>query len=105
MKSKSPTNRGRFLLLSAGAAATIGAGAWYWPNRWKHIVVHHSGGNFEDSSVPEQQFDALVSLTRRLMKDHGIPAAKVAFHGKIEGGSTKCPGRNFPFDKFRQAIA
>ena len=33
-------------MLAAAAGATAVAGAWYWPNRWKYIVVHHSAGDF-----------------------------------------------------------
>ena len=178
-QSRPRLKRRRFLVASAGVAAAIGACAWYWPNRWKHIVIHHSAGdfgtidflqevhrdrqsgdpidaipyhyvigngnglgmgeiasdwrqeydiwgthvsannmsknflgigicligNFEESEVPEQQFEALVTLTKSLMRGYDIPAGNVRFHGKIEGESTKCPGRNFPFERFRGAIA
>ena len=36
--------RRRFLTLAGTLGAAIGLGAWYWPNRWKYIVVHHSAG-------------------------------------------------------------
>lgn len=62
-------------------------------------------GNFEEKDVPARQFEALVSLTRNLMREHSIPAKNVGFHGLIEGESTKCPGRTFPYEKFSQAIA
>ncbi len=62
-------------------------------------------GNFEEKNVPAKQFESLVSLTKSLMREHTIPGRNVVFHGMIEGESTKCPGRNFPFDKFRNAIA
>jgi len=62
-------------------------------------------GNFEEKDVPAKQFEALVSLTRNLMREHAIPAENVGFHGMIEGESTKCPGRNFPLDRFSKAIA
>jgi N-acetyl-anhydromuramyl-L-alanine amidase AmpD len=62
-------------------------------------------GNFETSGVPEKQFQALVSLTKSLMSQYGIPPEHVDFHGMIEGESTKCPGGNFPVLELRQAIA
>jgi len=159
--------------------AAAGAGALYWPNRWRHIVIHHSAGdyatieflqavhrdrqpgalidaipyhyvigngngigmgeiasdrrrefniwgghvsannmarnflgigicvvgNFEKSDMPARQFEALVSFTNSLMRNHEIPPDNVEFHGMIDGESTKCPGRRFPFERFRKAIA
>ena len=61
-------------------------------------------GNFEETEVPEPQFDALVSLTRSLMSRYDIPRANVGTHGNIDGESTKCPGRLFPHDRFLAAI-
>lgn len=62
-------------------------------------------GNFEESEVPAKQFDALVILTKSLMYRYDIPLENVSGHGMIEGESSKCPGRKFPIDKFKQAIA
>ncbi|MES9990861.1 MAG: peptidoglycan recognition family protein [Candidatus Thiodiazotropha sp.] len=39
-------NRRKFLKTSAVSALLLGAGAIYWPHRWKYIVVHHSAGDF-----------------------------------------------------------
>ncbi|MEM9401547.1 MAG: peptidoglycan recognition family protein [Pseudomonadota bacterium] len=171
-------NRRRFLVTSGVTLAALGAGAVYWPGRWKYIVVHHSAGdfgtinflqqvhrdrqpgdpidaipyhyvigngnglamgevasdwrrdfniwgthlsannrqrnfsglgicligNFEVSTVPEPQFDALVSLTRALMSRYGIVAENVGTHGRTHGESTKCPGRHFPYARFQAAI-
>lgn len=62
-------------------------------------------GNFEFAPVPQAQFDTLIALTRALIEEHGIPAENVSGHGMIEGESTKCPGRNFPMDDFKRALA
>ena len=171
--------RRHFLLASGAIIGALGAGALYWPSRWKHIVIHHSAGNygtieflqevhrdrqggdpidaipyhyvighgnglgmgevasdwrqelniwgthvsannklrnflgigiclvgnFEETDVPVPQFAALVSLTKSLMRDYGITLENVEFHGKIRGESTKCPGKRFPFEQFRNAIA
>ncbi len=171
-------NRRKLLVVAGSLVGTVFVGGLWWPNRWKHIVIHHSAGNFgtieflqqvhrdrqsgdpidaipyhyvvgngnglqlgevasdwrqdfniwgthvsannmsrnflgigiclignfENNGVPEKQFEALVSLTKNLMSEHSIPAQNVVFHGKIEGESTKCPGKNFPFDRFTDAI-
>ena len=164
------------------AAAVVGVGAfvgWYWPRRWRYIVVHHSAGNFgtieflqevhrerqrgdpldaipyhyvigngnglgmgevasdwrsdlhlwgthvsenspahnlfgigiclignfEEHDVPDEQFDALVVLTRNLMDRYGIDVNEVTGHGLIDDESTACPGSRFPMEKLKRAIA
>ena len=62
-------------------------------------------GNFEVSDVPDRQFNALVALTKSLMQTYDITAGNVHFHGRIAGESTKCPGKNFPYERFTEAIA
>lgn len=61
-------------------------------------------GNFEETDVPTQQFDALVALTKALIRRYDIPVENITGHGMIEGESTRCPGRRFPVDDFMQAI-
>jgi|GEM_PF-999897 len=34
-----------FKYIFAGVSLSA-LGAWYWPSRWRYIVIHHSGGNF-----------------------------------------------------------
>lgn len=40
----------RRTFLAAGGLLCVGLGSSviYWPNRWKYIVVHHSGGSYGD---------------------------------------------------------
>jgi N-acetyl-anhydromuramyl-L-alanine amidase AmpD len=171
-------NRRKFLtssLVTAGALTGVG---WYWAERWKYIVIHHSAGNFgdipflqqvhrerqskdpidaipyhyvigngnglnmgeiasdwrqnfdiwgahvsprnhdwnlrgigiclignyENHQLPEQQYSALVKLTTTLMQRYAISAEHVNGHGLIEGERTKCPGKHFPFARFRKDI-
>ena len=61
-------------------------------------------GNFEETDVPSAQFEALVALTRSLMRAYRIPPVNVDFHGRIEGESTRCPGARFPYADFRKEI-
>lgn len=62
-------------------------------------------GNFEETEPPAPQYEALVSLTRSLMRRYSISPDDVGLHGKIDGESTKCPGRLFPHDRFMAAIS
>ncbi|MEJ2406585.1 MAG: peptidoglycan recognition family protein [Candidatus Thiodiazotropha sp.] len=61
-------------------------------------------GNFENHSVPEQQYAALLSLTKDLMRQYGISGENVNGHGFITGERTKCPGKHFPIERFRKDI-
>lgn len=62
-------------------------------------------GNYERDVVPSGQYQALIRLTQRLMQKYHIPAANVTGHGMIPGEATKCPGKNFPLDRFKADIA
>ncbi len=94
-----------------GNGLGVGEIASDWRQSWGLWGAHVSGrnrarnffgigicliGNFENETVSDAQFQALVALTRRLMDRHGIPLENVQGHGMIDGESTKCPGRNFP---------
>jgi len=62
-------------------------------------------GNFEQHSVPEPQYQALLSLVRKLMQQHAIPPSHVSGHGHIKGESTLCPGKHFPMSRLLKEIA
>ncbi|MEJ2692823.1 MAG: peptidoglycan recognition family protein [Candidatus Thiodiazotropha sp.] len=62
-------------------------------------------GNFETDQVPMEQYNALVTLTQRLMRKYSILPGNVSGHGYIPDEATKCPGKNFPYDKFLADIA
>ncbi len=172
-------NRRKFLTTSLVSVAALGSAGWYWGERWKYIVVHHSAGgfgniaflqqvhrerqvrdpvdaipyhyvigngngmamgevasdwrqeygiwgahvsgrnsdrnmrgigicligNFEQHAVPQKQYDALVGLTKALMKRYRIAADHVDGHGHVDGEQTKCPGKHFPMERFRKEIA
>ena len=62
-------------------------------------------GDFQKTQLPEEQFQAAVTLTRDLMQRYSIRREDVNLHGKTPGEQTLCPGRNFPQDQFMQAIS
>jgi N-acetyl-anhydromuramyl-L-alanine amidase AmpD len=57
-------------------------------------------GNLENKEMTPKQYESLLLLTKDLMGKYNIPIDHVGFHGKIEGESTKCPGKKFPYEKF-----
>ena len=62
-------------------------------------------GNFESKKVPAQQYQALLSLVKKLMQEYTIPVENVSGHGLIRGESTLCPGRHFPIQQLLKDIA
>jgi N-acetyl-anhydromuramyl-L-alanine amidase AmpD len=61
-------------------------------------------GNFERHEVPEKQFLVVVSLTKSLILKYDIPYQNVSGHGHTKGEHTRCPGKNFPMQRFLSEI-
>ena len=61
-------------------------------------------GDFETDTVPEDQLQAALALTRQLMERFGIPPENVTFHGGTPGEMTLCPGRKFPRQRFLRGL-
>lgn len=61
-------------------------------------------GNFQTDEVPDAQLEAAITLSRDLMQRYRIPDEGLNLHGHTPGESTLCPGRNFPRDRFFQAV-
>lgn len=80
-------------------------------------------GNFQEGRPTPAQLDSLVTLVRRLMRQHKIPLQNVLGHGMVRRGfldwddrrimwqptarrePRSCPGRLFPWDEFRRRLA
>jgi len=69
-------------------------------------------GDFTIYPMPQAQFDALVTLVKRLMGEHGLTLDDVYPHGQVT--YTSCPGSTYSkvpalkgkwsYDKFEQAV-
>ena len=62
-------------------------------------------GNFEQDQVPKKQYQALLGLTQKLMKEHGIAIENITGHGSTDGEMTLCPGKHFPMEQFKRDLA
>ena len=62
-------------------------------------------GNFEEHTVPEPQYMALLALTKNLMLEFAIPLSNITGHGHTQGESTHCPGEHFPMPRFIKDLA
>jgi N-acetyl-anhydromuramyl-L-alanine amidase AmpD len=61
-------------------------------------------GNLENREMTPKQYQSLLKLTVKLAKEHNIDINNIQAHGKIEGESTKCPGKKFPFKRFKKDL-
>lgn len=61
-------------------------------------------GNFQEGGPSAVQLKALADLCKALMARYNIPASKVLGHKHARPGHTDCPGKNFPWDRFRKML-
>ncbi|EZH66807.1 hypothetical protein DH09_02380 [Bacillaceae bacterium JMAK1] len=75
-----------------------------------HAANHNSDslgvcveGNYDREQMDETLFLRFVQEVKKLMNQHGLTANDVYRHSDV--GQTSCPGRNFPWARFKQLIA
>lgn len=61
-------------------------------------------GNFSETLVPEAQLNSLVFLVKTLQQYYRIPNSNVIGHRDVPGKNTECPGRNFPWARFKNSL-
>ncbi len=61
-------------------------------------------GNFSEDRVTQKQMESLVILVNELKKYYDIPNSHILRHGQVKGASTECPGKIFPWNKFRRRL-
>ncbi len=62
-------------------------------------------GNLDKKQITPKQYKSLLKKTSDLMEQYNIEIDNVLFHGKIKGESTKCPGKYFPYSKFKKDLS
>jgi LysM repeat protein len=58
-------------------------------------------GNFNHEQPTRKQMESLAYLVNKLKRYYNIPARNILGHGQVKGASTDCPGKMFPWHKFR----
>jgi N-acetylmuramoyl-L-alanine amidase len=61
-------------------------------------------GNFSQSNVSSEQFNALIYLVNTLRSYYDIPKGNIIRHQDVKGKHTECPGLNFPWIEFIQSL-
>ncbi|MDD4980091.1 MAG: N-acetylmuramoyl-L-alanine amidase [Candidatus Omnitrophica bacterium] len=61
-------------------------------------------GNFNREYVSSKQLDALVYLVNVLRKYYKIPVKRITGHNQVLGARTECPGKNFPWTRFKNSL-
>jgi N-acetyl-anhydromuramyl-L-alanine amidase AmpD len=62
-------------------------------------------GNFDVEEVSSRQMASLVYLVKTLQDYYHIPSKNILAHGHVAGSNTHCPGKQFPWAKFKSRIA
>ena len=62
-------------------------------------------GNFEKSQPTKQQLESLVILAKLLQDTCGIADRNIILHRHVAQRGTLCPGRKFPWEKFRRMLS
>ena len=77
---RKPRRVGRrgFLTASAAALGAAGAGFFWWPERWRYIVIHHSAGDYGS-----------IEFLQRVHRDRqpGDPIDAIPYHFVIGNGN------------------
>lgn len=61
-------------------------------------------GNFDKDVVSSKQLDALVYLVHTLQEYYKIPLKNIKGHRHVLGAKTDCPGKNFPWARFKERL-
>ncbi len=61
-------------------------------------------GNFNRKYVSSKQLDALAYLVNILRRYYKIPLKRIMGHNRVSGARTECPGKNFPWAKFKDRL-
>ena len=61
-------------------------------------------GNFVIESVSTRQMSSLTYLVKTLQKYYHIPSKNILAHGHVAGSSTHCPGKRFPWARFKSRL-
>jgi len=61
-------------------------------------------GNFSEESISAKQLDSLIYLVKTLRQYYKIPLNRILGHSQVAGARTECPGRNFPWSRFKDRL-
>jgi N-acetylmuramoyl-L-alanine amidase len=61
-------------------------------------------GNLDNYKATFKQYESLIVLVNKLMKDYGIDNFNIRGHNEFEGVVKTCPGKKFDMNEFRERI-
>ncbi len=62
-------------------------------------------GDFEKQTIPEAQYQTLLTLVRKLQLEHNISLDDISGHGLTKGEMTLCPGKYFPMERLMRELS
>lgn len=102
------TEEGRVIRLVPEEKRAWHAGASYWRGHKDvnsasiGIELDHPGHGLGYRKFSEAQFDALVPLVARIVKEHDIPRANVVGHSDVAPARKIDPGELFPWERLAE---
>lgn len=102
------TEEGRVIRLVPEEKRAWHAGASYWRGHKDvnsasvGIELDHPGHELGYREFSEAQFEALVPLVARIVKEHDIPRANVVGHSDVAPARKIDPGELFPWDRLAE---
>ena len=61
-------------------------------------------GNYNRDHLPYAQRKTLEDLVKKLRAYYHIPLKNILRHGEVRDAQTDCPGKKFPWDKFKKDL-
>ncbi len=61
-------------------------------------------GNFNAEHVSGAQLRSLIYLVNKLRAYYKVPVRNIMGHGRVPGSRTDCPGKNFPWERFKAGL-
>ena len=61
-------------------------------------------GNLDNYQATAKQYDTLIKLVKKLMKEYNIELKNIVGHRDFEGVTKTCPGKMFDLKEFRNMI-
>lgn len=74
-----------------------------WDRNFRGLGICLIGG-LDKKGPTSQQYQSLVKLTMDLTEEYNIDVENIGFHGMVPGESTQCPGKFFPYERFKKEI-
>jgi len=61
-------------------------------------------GNLDNYKASKKQYESLISLVKKLMKEYNVNVKNIVGHNDFEEVTKSCPGKMFSLEEFREML-